>query len=45
MLFAAYYVFAVVVAALHVSGVLTRHNQLWLMELVVVTVFPAVLYL
>lgn len=45
MLFAAYYAFAVVVLLLHVSGFLARHNQGWLMDLVVTTVFPAVLYL
>ncbi|MBX3678668.1 hypothetical protein [Cognatazoarcus halotolerans] len=45
MLFGLYYVFAIVVLILHFTGYLARRNLDWLLYLVAVTVFPAVLYL
>ncbi|HQR02634.1 MAG: hypothetical protein JSR19_11330 [Proteobacteria bacterium] len=45
MLFVLYYVIAIVVLALHFTGVLARHNLEWLVLVLAVTVFPAVIYL
>ncbi|MCB1960232.1 MAG: hypothetical protein KDE68_06870 [Rhodocyclaceae bacterium] len=45
MLFAIYYVFAILVLILHFSGFLARRNLEWLLYVVAITVFPAVLYL
>lgn len=45
MLFAVYYVVAIAVLILHFTGVLARHNLEWLVYVLAVTVFPAVIYL
>lgn len=45
MLFLLYYVFAITVLILHFTGFLARHNLEWLILLLAVTVFPAVIYL
>ena len=45
MLFALYYIVAVVVLVLHFTGMLARHNLEWLVLVLAVTVFPAVIYL
>jgi len=45
MLFVLYYVVAIVVLALHFTGVLARLNMEWLVLVLAVTVFPAVIYL
>lgn len=45
MLFVLYYVIAIVILALHFTGVLARYNIEWLVMVLAVTVFPAVLYL
>lgn len=45
MLFALYYIIAVVVLILHFTGFLARHNIEWLVLVLAVTVFPAVIYL
>ncbi|MDQ8021630.1 MAG: hypothetical protein REI94_07310 [Moraxellaceae bacterium] len=45
MLFALYYVVAIVVLILHFTGFLARHRVEWLVYVLAVTVFPAVLYL
>lgn len=45
MLFALYYIIAVVVLILHFTGTLARHNLEWLVLVLAVTVFPAVIYL
>ena len=45
MLFAIYYVFAILVLILHFSGFLARRNLEWLLYVVAITVFPAVLSL
>lgn len=45
MLFALYYIISVIVLVLHFTGVLARHNLEWLVLVLAVTVFPAVIYL
>ncbi len=45
MLFILYYVIAIAILILHFTGFLARHNLEWLVLLMAVTVFPAVIYL
>jgi hypothetical protein len=45
MLFILYYLIAIVVLVLHFTGFLARHNVEWLVLVLAVTVFPAVIYL
>lgn len=45
MLFALYYLVAISVLILHFTGFLARHRLDWLVYVLAVTVFPAVLYL
>jgi len=45
MLFVLYYVIAIAVLIMHFTGVLARHNLEWLVLVLAVTVFPAVIYL
>jgi len=45
MLFILYYLVAVVILVLHFVGVLARFNLEWLVLVLAVTVFPAVIYL
>ncbi|MCB1909588.1 MAG: hypothetical protein KDH15_19685 [Rhodocyclaceae bacterium] len=45
MLFTLYYILAVVVLVLHFTGFLERRRLEWLLYVVALTVFPAVLYL
>ncbi|WIM05786.1 MAG: hypothetical protein OHM77_00425 [Candidatus Nitricoxidivorans perseverans] len=45
MLFILYYIVAIVVLVLHFTGFLARHNLEWLVLMLAVTVFPAVIYL
>ena len=45
MLFILYYVVAIVVLVMHFTGFLARHGMEWLILVLAVTVFPAVIYL
>ena len=45
MLFILYYLIAVTVLVLHFTGFLARHGMEWLVLVLAVTVFPAVIYL
>jgi hypothetical protein len=45
MLFALFYVLAITILILHFTGFLARHNLEWLVLLLAVAVFPAVIYL
>ena len=45
MLFILYYIVAIAILVLHFTGFLARHNLEWLVLVLAVTVFPAVLYL
>ena len=45
MLFILYYLIAIVVLFMHVTGFLARHNAEWMVLVLAVTVFPAVIYL
>lgn len=45
MLFILYYLVAIVVLVMHFTGTLARYNLEWLILLLAVTVFPAVIYL
>jgi hypothetical protein len=45
MLFILYYVVAIIVLALHFTGVLARYNLEWLILVLAATVFPAVYFL
>lgn len=45
MLFALFYVVAIIVLILHFLGVLGRYNLEWLVYVLALAVFPAVLYL
>ncbi|HMM54655.1 MAG TPA: hypothetical protein PKC23_06530 [Candidatus Desulfobacillus sp.] len=45
MLFILYYVVAITVLILHFTGFLARNNLEWLILVLAVTVFPAVIYL
>jgi len=45
MLFILYYILAITVLVLHFTGFLARHNVEWLVFVLALTVFPAVVYL
>jgi len=45
MFFILYYLIAITILVLHFTGFLARHNLEWLVLVLAVTVFPAVLYL
>ncbi|MBK9520927.1 MAG: hypothetical protein IPO13_04795 [Rhodocyclaceae bacterium] len=45
MLFILYYLIAIAVLVMHFTGFLARHNIEWLVLVLAVTVFPAVIYL
>jgi len=45
MLFILYYIVAIVVLIMHFTGMLARYNIEWLILVLAVTVFPAVIYL
>ena len=45
MLFTLYYVAAIIVLALHFTGFLARRRLEWLMYVLALTVFPAVILL
>ncbi len=45
MAFALFYVVAIIVLVLHFTGWLARNNLEWLILVLAVAVFPAVLYL
>ncbi len=45
MLFIIYYIVAIAVLVMHFTGVLARLNMEWLVLVLAVTVFPAVIYL
>ena len=45
MLFALFYVLAIVILVLHFAGFLVRHNVEWLVLVLAIAVFPAVIYL
>mgnify|MGYP000868650136 CR=1 FL=1 len=45
MLFGIYYIFAIAGLTMHFTGFLARRNMEWLLYVVAITVFPAVLYL
>ncbi|MBL8502382.1 MAG: hypothetical protein JNL78_03000 [Rhodocyclaceae bacterium] len=45
MLFILYYVVAITILILHFTGFLARNNLEWLILVLAVTVFPAVIYL
>lgn len=45
MLFILYYIAAIVILVMHFTGFLARHNMEWLVLVLAVTVFPAVIYL
>lgn len=45
MLFLLYYIVAIGILTLHFTGWLARHNLEWLILVLAVTVFPAVIYL
>jgi len=45
MLFALFYVVAIIILVLHFLGVLARYNLEWLVYVLAVAVFPAVIYL
>jgi hypothetical protein len=45
MLFILYYIVAIVVLVLHFTGYLARNNLEWMVLVLAVTVFPAVIYL
>lgn len=45
MLFILYYIVAIVILVLHFTGFLARNNLEWLVLVLAVTVFPAVVYL
>lgn len=43
--FVAYYILSIVILVLHFTGFLARHRIEWLIYVLAVTVFPAVIYL
>ena len=43
--FSFYYIVAITILVLHFTGFLARHNLEWLVLVLAVTVFPAVIYL
>jgi hypothetical protein len=45
MLFILYYIIAITILVMHFTGYLARRNLEWVVLLLAVTVFPAVLYL
>jgi hypothetical protein len=45
MLFIIYYIVAIAVLVMHFTGMLARYNVEWLVLVLAVTVFPAVIYL
>lgn len=45
MLFLLYYIVAITILVLHFTGFLARRNLEWLVLVLAVTVFPAVLWL
>ena len=45
MLFALFYVVAILILVLHFTGFLARHNLEWLVLALAGAVFPAVIYL
>lgn len=45
MLFILYYIVAISILVMHFTGVLARYNAEWIVLLLAVTVFPAVIYL
>jgi low affinity Fe/Cu permease len=45
MLLAAFYVLAITLIIMHYTGWLAKHNLEWLLYILALTVFPAVLYL
>ena len=45
MLFALFYVVAVAILIMHFNGYLARHKLEWLLLLLAIAVFPAVVYL
>lgn len=45
MLFALFYVFAITILVLHFTGWLARHGLEWVVLVLAVGTFPAVLYL
>ena len=45
MLFALFYLLAITLLVLHFTGFLARHNLEWLLLVLAVAVFPAVIYL
>ena len=45
MLFAIFYVIAITILVLHFTGFLLRHNLEWIVLVLAVVTFPAVLYL
>ena len=45
MLFALFYVVAIVILGLHFTGFLARHRLEWLVLVLAAAVFPAVIYL
>ena len=45
MWFILYYIVAITVLVLHFTGFLARHNLEWLVLVLAITVFPAVIYL
>ncbi|EXI79336.1 MAG: hypothetical protein AW10_02434 [Candidatus Accumulibacter appositus] len=45
MLFALFYVVAIVILIMHFTGFLARHNLEWLVLVLAAAVFPAVIYL
>jgi hypothetical protein len=45
MLFALFYVLAISILIMHFTGFLARHNLEWLILVLAVAVFPAVIYL
>ena len=45
MLFLLYYIVAIAVLIMHFTGHLQRYNMEWLVLVLAITVFPAVIYL
>ena len=45
MLLILYYIAAIVILVMHFTGMLARYNLEWLVLVLAVTVFPAVIYL
>ncbi len=45
MLFILYYIAAIVILVMHFTGMRARYNLEWLVLVLAVTVFPAVIYL